>query len=183
MKRVYKITVFAIVIGFASVTLTSGVSKRDNGGGRDLVEELYEQAVKQNDNLESIEEGIDNFYKKKEDAIEKYNSFSTYNNRYYADARSKSGMIADAATKQRAFDIINISETAYKVKIADWQNTIAVLNANERELNDLYTLLKIMITEPVIAKFQATGFPDNGKLKEANVDLLKVMEKIKTITR
>ena len=183
MKKVYRIIAFVVVIAITAVTLTSGIRKDYNGGGRDLVDELYEQAVKQNDNLESIEDGIGKFYKKREEAIEKYNSFTFYNNRYYTDAKSKAATIADAATKQRAYDLISKSEAGYKAKTADWQNTIAALNANEKELTDLHSLLKIMTTETMIEKYQNTELPNNAKLKEANGDLLKVIEKIKAITK
>ena len=94
MKKVYRIVAFVVVIAITAVTLTSGIRKDYNGGGRDLVDELYEQAVKQNDNLESIEDGIGKFYKKREEAIEKYNSFTFYNNRYYTDAKSKVATMA-----------------------------------------------------------------------------------------
>lgn len=184
MKKVYSIAALVAIVTVAVVTLTSGIENdyRSGGGDRNLVDELYEQAVKQNDNLESIEDDIENFYKKRNEAMEKYNGFVAYNNRYYSDARLKAAMIADATTKQRANDIISKSETAYKAKITDWQTTIASLNNSVRELNDLHELLKITITEPMIAKYQS-GLPDNAKLKESNDDLLKVIGKIKAITR
>lgn len=184
MRKYYKIAALVVVIAIISFTLTSGITKeRSDGGGKDLVEELYDQAAKQNDNLESIEDGIGKFYKKKNEAVEKYNSFTYYNNRYYSDAYSKAATIADAATKQRANELISKSEAAYKLKLADWQTRIAALNAKERELNDLHTLLKVMITEPMIARYQTNEFPDNGKLKEAADDLEKVIGQIKAITK
>lgn len=182
MKKYYKIAAFILAIAITAVTLTSGIRKDYSGGGRDLVDELYEQAVKQNNSLESIEDDIEKFYKNRNEAIEKYNSYIAYNNRYYTDAKSKAATINNAATKQRANDIISKSEAKYKFKITDWQNTIAALNANERELNDLHALLKILITEPMIEKYQTSGLPDNARLKEANGDLLIVIEKIKAIT-
>jgi hypothetical protein len=184
MKKYYKLAAFIMAIAITTITLTSGITKGSRSyGGRDLVEELYEQAVKQNDNLEAIEDGIEKFYKNRNEAIEKYNSFTAYNNRYYMDAKSKAATIADAATQQRANDIIIKSEAAYKVKTANWQNTIANLNANEKELTNLHTLLQIMITESMIDKYQNSSLPDNAKAKEANNDLLKVIEKIKAITK
>lgn len=183
MKRVYKISAFVIVIAITAVTLTSGIASYDSrtGGYKDLVDELYDQAAKQNDNLGSIEDDIAKFYKKKDEALEKYNSFTSYNNRYYTDAKAKAGLIADAAAKQKANDIINKSETDYKIKLTDWQASIAILNARERELKDLHGLLQIIITEPMIAKYQGSNLPDNSKLKEANSDLKSVIEKIKAI--
>lgn len=182
MKKAYSLVTFFIVIALSAITLTSGIDK-SRGGYKDLVEEFYDQAVKQNRTLETIEDDIENFYKKREDAIEKYNSFTSYNNRYYADAKAKAATITDATTKQRAVDHINKSETAYRAKMANWQNSIVILNNNERELSDLHTLLKVMIATPVIEKYQQNNLPDNSKLNEANADLLKVIEKIKAITK
>ena len=184
MKKYFKLGTFMLTIAIIVITLTSGDIKGSrSGGGKDLVEELYDQAVKQNDNLKSIEEGIEKFYKNKNEAIEKYNSFTSYNNRYYADAKTKAITIADAVAKQKANDIISKSEAAYRTKTADWQNTISTLNANERELNDLHALLQVFITEPIIAKFQNSELPNSAKAKEMNSELLKVIEKIKVITK
>ncbi|MEI2737347.1 MAG: hypothetical protein V9F01_01015 [Chitinophagaceae bacterium] len=84
MKKVYSIAALVAIVTVAVVTLTSGIENdyRSGGGDRNLVDELYEQAVKQNDNLESIEDDIENFYKKRNEAMEKYNGFVAYNNRY-----------------------------------------------------------------------------------------------------
>ncbi|HRF18473.1 MAG TPA: hypothetical protein PK977_09900, partial [Chitinophagaceae bacterium] len=59
------------------IVLTSGDYKgRYDGGYKDMVDELYSLAVKQNENLETIEDDIEKFYKKKSEALEKYNSYT-----------------------------------------------------------------------------------------------------------
>ena len=183
MRKAYKFLAFAAGIAIVIVTLTSGISKEYSGGGyKDLVEELYDQAVKQNDNLKSIEDGIDKFEKKKEEALAKYNSFTSYNYRYYNDAKAKATTITDATTKQKAIDIISKSEIRYNNKLTEWKLAIAALNTRETELNDLHALLKITITEQMIDKYQTTELPDNSKLKEATNDLPGLIQKIKAIT-
>jgi hypothetical protein len=184
MRKAFKVAAFIAIIVISAITLTAGISKDGSrtGGYKDMVEELYDQAVKQNSNLETIEDDIQKFYKKKEDALEKYSSYIAYNNRYYTDAKSKTNQIADATTKQKALDLINNSEATYKTKLTDWQNTITNLNNNEKELNDLHTLLKITVTEPMIKKFQGS-LPDNSKLKEGNSELQQIILKIKAITK
>ncbi len=147
------------------------------------MEELYDQAVKQNDNLKSIEEDISKFYKKKIDALEMYNSYTYYNTRYYSDARAKTGQIKDATIKQRATEQLNQSETAYNTRIASWQKTIADMNTKENELDDLQILLKIVTTRPMIEKYQSRELPGSGKPKEANDKLLRLIERIKTLTK
>ncbi len=185
MRNIFKILAIAAIIITSAITLTSGITKEysRDGGYKDMVEELYDQAVKQNDNLEAIEDDIEKFYKNKTEALEKYNSYAAYNNRYYSDAKSKAVGISDVATKQKANDVINKSEATYKAKITNWQNAIATLNTSEKELNDLHNLLKIMTTETMIQKYQNSSFPDDGKLKEANTELQKVIERIKGITK
>lgn len=185
MKKVYQTITLIVLVSAAAVTLSSGISKeiRSDGGGRDLVEELYEQAVKQNDNLKAIEDGIDRFYKKREDAMEKFNSYTYYNSRYYADAKAKAAPIADSSAKQKATDMIFKSENKLAAKLAEWKNTIAVMDANEKQLRDLHALLKITVTVPMIEKYQADNLPDYSKLKEAGDELRTVIEKIKAITK
>lgn len=183
MKRKYFLTVFILIIAAtAFITLTSGVEKR-YGGGKDIVEELYDHAVKQDDNLQDIEEGIEKFYKKKDEALEKYNSYTNYNNRYYAEAKSNAAGISDAATKQRTLDLVSKSEASYYSKMTNWQNQTASLNTQEKELRDLHVLLQVMISIQSMEKYQQSAFPDNSKLKETNADLKQVIEKIKAITK
>ncbi len=183
MRKYLTIAAFFVIATVITITLSSNGTKERSDGGRDLVEELYDQAVKQNNNLESIEEDISKFYKKKNDALEKYNSYTYYNSRYYSDARAKTQQIADATIKQRATDQLNQSEAAYNARIAAWQKTIADMNARERELGDLHILLKIATTRPMIEKYQSNELPDNGKAREANDDLLKLVQRIKEITK
>lgn len=185
MKKLFKLSFLLFTTIFLITFLTSGISKRgaDGGGYKDIVDELYDQAVKQNDNLQSIEDGIDKFYKKKADAMEKYNSFTSYNSRYYSDARAKAASISDSVSKRKANEIISRSETAYYSSLTEWQTTIASLNKNEKELNDLRTLLKISVTEPMIKKYQEGNMPDNSKLKEANNDLQNIISRIRGLIK
>lgn len=182
MKKYFKWAALATAVLVTVITLTSGIDKR-SGGYKDLVDEFYGQAVKQNSNLESIEDGITAFYKKREDALEKYNSFTSYNSRYYADARSHINTIPDAATKQRAADLVNKSEAAYLAKLSNWQTSITSLNSKERELKSLHELLKLVIATPVMENYQQNNLPDNSKLNETNGDLQQLIEKIKAITK
>jgi hypothetical protein len=181
MKRILNAAACALLVVGSVIFLSSGITK-EHGGYKNLVDELYYQAVKQNSSLEAIDEDMERFYKKKDDALEKYNSFTAYNNRYYNDARAEAAAIQDAAQRQAAHDLINASEARYKTKLVGWQSDIATLNSNEKELKNLYARLKIITTLPVIEKFQ-TGLPDGNRLKEANSDLVKLIEKIKTLTR
>ncbi|HEX7844949.1 MAG TPA: hypothetical protein VF476_04050 [Chitinophagaceae bacterium] len=183
MRKTYSIAASILIIAASVFMLTAGISKDSRyGGGRDMVEELYDLSVKQSDNLKSIEDGIGKFYRKRDESLEKYNFFTNQNSQYYTDARAKAATIADAAVKQKATDLINKSETRYLAKLTDWKNHIATLNTKERELKDLHALLKIMSSEPMIEKYQNASFPDNGKLKETNSDLQQLIEKIKAIT-
>lgn len=185
MKKYFKLAAFAAAITIALIVLPSGITKDkyDGGGYKDLVDELYDQAVKQNDNLETIEEDINKFYKNKQEAVERYTSYINYNSRYYQDARAKTSSISNADTKQRGNDIILKSEAAYKAKVAELEMAMNTLITKERQLKDLHTLLKITITEPMINKSQNSSLPDKNKLNEASGELQQILDKIKTITK
>ena len=184
MRKTYPLAALAGLLLIVFIVLTSGDYKgRYDGGYKDMVDELYSQAVKQNENLETIEDDIEKFYKKKSEALEKYNSYTAYNNRYYTDARANAASIADTATRQKAYALITKVENRYKAKTAGWQATIASLNKNEKELKDLHTLLKIVVTEPLMEKYQNNNLPESGKANEANSDLQQLIQKIKAITQ
>lgn len=184
MRKAISFTALAGIFLLLFILLTSGdIKSRYDGGSKDLVDELYFQAVKQNNNLEAIEEGIEKFYKKKSEAMEKYNSFTAYNSRYYSDARANANNIADTSTRKKAFEIITKGETRYRSKLAGWQSIITSLNKNEKELSDLHNLLKILVTEPMMEKHQQNNLPESSKALEANDDLQKVIQKIKAITQ
>lgn len=184
MRKTYPLAALAGLLLIVFVVLTSGDYKgRYDGGYKDIVDELYDQAVKQSESLEAIEESIEKFYKKKQESLEKYNSYTSYNSRYYSDARARAVSITDATTRQKAIDRINSSESRYKASMAGWDTQMASLNAGEKELKDLHALLKIMTSEQLISKYQSGNIPDNSKLKDANNDLQFVIEKIRAITR
>jgi hypothetical protein len=183
MKRIFKIAAFVFVFALTVITLSSGVTKERSGGRGNLVEELYHQAERQNSTLENIANDIERFYKKKSDALEKYNVFAAYHNQYYTDAKFSITEINDSTIKEKAANVIKTSETAYRTKLVDWQNTIATLYKQEQELKDLQQLLKIMTTVPIIEKAQNSDLPSSDNIKQAQADLLKVIQKIKEITK
>jgi hypothetical protein len=185
MKKVYRLALVMIIVIITITTLSSGVTKKSSRDGNynDLVEQLYQKEVKQNTTLEDIEDGIEVFYEKKRETLEKYTIFSTYNNRYYADAKAIANLIEDAAFKQRAIDAINKSMTNYNTKMTDWEATIATLNSNEKQLNDLHHLLKIAVTTSVIETYQTKELPNIAPAKDTNTELLKIIQQIKTITK
>ncbi len=167
------------------VTLTSGnlkSSSRDEEYN-DLVEQLYQQEVKINDALETIQNDMEAFYKKRNIVLEKYNNYVNYNNRYYEDAKNNANRIKSIHTKQKIIDELSISEANYKIKLNDWYNTITTLNNNEKELTDLHQLLKIKITIAIIESYQTKELPSTTEAKSANTELIKIIEKIKAITK
>ncbi len=184
MKKKILIPTSFLAAVFAIILLSSGTSKesRYDGGGNDLVHELYDQAVKQNDDLQDLQESISKFYKKKNEALEKYNSYTNYNTRYYSDARQKMEQITDSVSKKKAIALISNSEKNYRNSLSDWQNRINMMNAKERELTNLHSLLQIMVSETMIVKYQSGNFPDNTRYKEAAAEIESIISRLKTLT-
>ena len=170
MKK--KILIFSSILAavLTIILLSSGISKesRYDGGGNDLVQDL--------------QESISKFYKKKNEALEKYNSFTSYNSRYYSDARQKMEQITDTVSKKKALTLISKSENNYRSSLSDWQNRINSLNAKERELVNLQSLLQITVSESMIAKYQSGNFPDNTRFKEAAAEIESIINRLKTLT-
>ncbi|MBP8244161.1 MAG: hypothetical protein KAX45_06465, partial [Chitinophagaceae bacterium] len=77
---------------------------------------------------------------------------------------------------------ISKSENNYRTSLSDWQNRINSLNAKERELVNLQSLLQITVSESMIAKYQSGNFPDNTRFKEAAAEIESIINRLKTLT-
>ena len=143
MRKASTFAALIIVLSIFIIGLSSGITKNSrDGGGKDLVEELYFQAVKQNDNLKSIEDAIESFHRKKDDALEKYAGFTYYNNRYYTDAKTNATQISDGTLRQKTNDLINKSETAYHARLAEWSNIIATMKEKEKTRIEIIMIMQ-----------------------------------------
>mgnify|MGYP000856582313 CR=1 FL=1 len=156
----------------------SSYSKR----GDDLIEELYQELVEKSTDLKKLEESTEtenSLSSEQKNIFEKYNQKS---NSYYASAEYKTQTISDSILKKQLLAIIALSKETYTSRTKELNSLVEMISKNEKTLNDKHIALKILLTLPVIEKYQKANLPDKASLKKVLNDQEKLIKKIDSVT-
>ncbi len=156
----------------------SSYSKR----GDDLIEELYQELVEKSTDLKKLEESTEtenSLSSEQKNIFEKYNQKS---NSYYASTEYKTQTISDSILKKQLLAIIASSKETYTSRTKELNSLVEMISKNEKTLNDKHIALKILLTLPVIEKYQKANLPDKASLKKVLNDQEKLIKKIDSLT-
>lgn len=122
-----------------------------------LVEELYQDLVSKTPELQQLEADIENL-----DTREVQENFYSYNNKsidFYASARNQAKSIKDSITRKKMLDFIDKSNTAYFEKSKGLNSLDKTINDKQNSIEDSHAILKIILTTPIIVKYQNENLP------------------------
>lgn len=148
---------------------------------QDLVDELFEELKKESEELKALEkdlEALDEKWSSKKDPIADYLSKSQS---YYSSAESKLGSIQDTVLREKIQVKVERSNTAFALSIAEIEQLRNQISLNRKKLDDLYMALKIVLTLPVIEKFQKDEKPATTELKEQLQQQQDLLLKLETM--
>lgn len=140
----------------------------------DLTEELYQELVDKTPALKKLEDDIAAFNKKPNELAEKFNTFDGKSNNYYLSANTKASTITDSLLKNKMLLLITNSQNQYLSKTAEHNSLLTLVSQKSTNLNDQHSVLKIILTLPIIEKFQNDDIPD----KKEFLDLLKKQQEL-----
>lgn len=140
----------------------------------DLTEELYEELVAKSPELKKLEDNLDAFIPKPNELEEKFNKYNSKSNSYYNSADYKATAITDSLLRKKVLSLITTSKDKYSNRTAELNSLIELISKNGATLNDHHSILKIVLTLPMIEKYQTENLPDK---KEFN-DLIKEQQKL-----
>lgn len=152
---------------------------RSRGG--DLVDEIYNELLEKRPELKSLENDIDAHRSAAHDSLSKYNRYEMRSVWFYQAANSQINSITDSALKTQMRDVIAQSQLRYKGKMADIDKMIAELGKKDTSLNNYHTVMKLMITLPVMEQFQNDELPDDKILHKVNADKQKLIDRTKAL--
>jgi hypothetical protein len=138
----------------------------------DLTEELYSELVSKTPELKKFEDDLMALSAKPEDLAEKFTTYNSKSDGYYYSAENKSGTIKDSMLKKRILDLISVKRENYLNKTAELNALLAQIKTNSTTLADYHTVLKILLTLPVMEKYQNENIPGKSEFK----DLVKQQE-------
>jgi hypothetical protein len=128
-------------------------SKRYSGDGN-IINEIYYELIKNDKNLQVLDDKIENSNEKSEKVILHYNTILGKSSFYYLSANYNANAIGDSLLQEKIVKEIKMSADKYNLKIKNIKDLISQVTKNKERMNDLYTVFKIKKTLPEIEKYQ-----------------------------
>lgn len=151
------------------------------GRSGDLTEELYEELIAKNPALKKLEDDLDAFEQKPNDLTGKFNQYDYKSKNYYSSATYKASAISDSLLRMKIIELITASNKQYINETAELTTLLKQIHENSTTLGDHYTVMKIVLTLPVIEKYQKENLPEKEqfrKLKKQQEDLIENIDSL-----
>ena len=131
----------------------------------DLVDELYQELVDKTPALKQLEDEIDAINPKPGELSAKFNTYESKSNSYYSSANYKAMAITDSLLRTQIVSLLSASSKSYSAKTSVLSSLIDQFSKNSSKLNDHHSVLKIVLTLPIIEKYQNENKPDKKEFK------------------
>jgi hypothetical protein len=151
-----------------------------NSKGNNLTEELYQELVANNPELKNLETEIYEF--NPQDTKDKFYKYDRKSINYYQSAKNQAEVITDSITKNKIINLIKKSNEKYVGKTAELNGILKSIAVKENSINDYHTILKIVLTIPIIEKYQNENLPAKKEFENVFTNENKLIEKTKKLT-
>ncbi len=145
-----------------------------------LIQELYDDAVSKNPELEKLEKEISAFDATKGDSLRNVEKYKSRSVDFYNSGENLTETIADSTLKKKISALLDASNKQYQSKTNKLSALSKVIEQNEIQIKDYHTMLKLVVTLPIIEKYQ------NQKLQDVTntaAEVARASEKLKRNTR
>ena len=148
----------------------------------DLTEELYFELVDKTPALKKLEDDLDAFRPIPNEFKDKFNQYDRKSNSYYSSTNYKASAIADSLLKKKIIALITTSNKKYSTKTAELNSLLKQISKNDATLNDHHSVLKIVLTLPIIEKYQDDNKPNKKEYKDMVNHQEKLILQIDSLT-
>lgn len=142
--------------------------------GSNLMEDLYGELVDKSSELKELENNLDGFKTTLEELKDKFNNYDSKSNNYYTSSEHRANSIADSLLRKKMTAILASSKNKYSNKKEELNSLLKVIAENGGTLNDHHIALKILLTLPIIERYQTENLLNKKDFKE----LIKEQEKL-----
>jgi hypothetical protein len=134
----------------SSVKSSLGSSRNEN-----MVYQIYSELMKNDKNLQILDEKITKTDEKTEKVTSQYNDVIGKTETYYTDANALTRAINDTVLKQEINKVIKTSAEKYQLKTKRIKDLLEEVNKNRVKLHNQYVIFQIKKTLPEIEKYQS----------------------------
>ena len=156
--------------------ISSSSFKRYRG---DIVNEIFNEEVEKDKGLQNIEARLEELRETKSDSLKNFKDFDDKNREYYMVAGNLIRThIRDSTLKKHMLSVIEKSEQSYKQKIANHTRLTKLIDSNSITIGDLYMVLKIERTLPLMETYQNEHKPPTSPMvnyKKSQDEVIKML--------
>jgi hypothetical protein len=150
---------------------------RKNG---DLINELYSDLVEKSEELQNLENEIEKF--NPNETIYEFNNYNIKSRDYYSSSKSLANRINDSILKNRILALLKKSNNQYLSKENEFDTIISKVIDREKSIEDYHNVLKVVLTLPILEKYQNENMPNKQKLEKIIQKEDSIIEATKKLT-
>ncbi len=148
-----------------------------------LVNNLYKELVNENDALKKLENDLQLYLPKIRELNELCEKYDEKSKNYHQLANQNIEAISDSSLKHKMVELIKNSSQKYSHTYSEYDNLSKQITKNNISIDDYHTVLKLVLTLPLIEKYQVDSKPNkNGYLQLINQQQ-KLLETIDSLTK
>ncbi|PIE50094.1 MAG: hypothetical protein CSA38_05305 [Flavobacteriales bacterium] len=160
-------------------TSMKGLSKSYRN--KDIIEVLYNKEIQSNEKLKALVNQInkvesDSFSKKTDSYLE----YKKTNENYWQTVKGYTNSIQDSLAKKSIQKIFERLNKDFDQSIANHENKMNNIDSLSSKLSDEIILMKLLITQPMMQKYQKEKLPQIAELQSLIEDYQKLLEQTKT---
>lgn len=148
-----------------------------------LLEQLYAELVAESAELQELEKQIETIADTNSAIDDDLAVFEKKSNDYYANAWALKAEITDSAMYKQIAQILTASKEKYTKKLSGHQLQKAEIKALRATLNDQHSMLKIVLTLPLIEAFQESYKPNLARYQQLREEIKKTIQQIETLQK
>lgn len=120
----------------------------------DIIEELYKEALRKNEELKALNDRILEIAEAKSDTLNLLEKYNRTNKNYWSDVKSHLNKIEDEALKTSTEKAFAELEKVYNQKIVPHGNKKVTIEQRAKVLEDKFIVMKLMITQAMMNNYQ-----------------------------
>lgn len=152
------------------------------GRSGDLTENLYQELVDKSSVLKQLEDDLDAFKERHSKIAERFNYYENKSKKYYNSANYKAMSVTDSLLRIRINKIIMESNSNFSEKTKEFMSIIDEISNNNIEIRDRHTIMKIILTLPLIEKYQDEHLPEIKPFKNSIIEQKNLILRLDSIT-
>ncbi|WP_264523541.1 hypothetical protein [Flavobacterium sp. N502536] len=142
----------------------------------DLSEEIYQELVSNSIELKTLESELEKFNPK--DTLNLFDNYNEKSEDYYRYADSKVNLIRDTILKNKILNVLEKSNEKYIQKTTELNQLLKTIYQKRKAISDYHTALKIILTIPVMEKYQNENIPKKSSFEKVIKNQNALIEKI-----